>query len=198
MIKLIIEAFILGLIGGAVPGPILTGTFAEILNSGFLKGLRVVFYAFIIETLGALATIYIIYSLGLPSLVIKIISICGALVLFWLGWNVWRINQFSTEKKEVLSFSKIVILTALNSGYWIFWFTIGVPRALILNNVIFGGKFIFLIIFEIAWLVMTIGLAFIFSQFRAILYKKNLVGATFKFLAIILIILGVKTLINIY
>ena len=79
------EAFLLGLVGGAVPGPILTGTFAEILNSNFIKGLRIIFLALFTETIGALLTIYIFYKIGFSKTIIQIISICGALVLFWLA-----------------------------------------------------------------------------------------------------------------
>lgn len=192
------EAFLLGLVGGAMPGPILTGTFAEILNSNFMKGLRIIFLALIAETIGALLTIYIFYKLGFSKTVIQIISICGALVLFWLASKIWNINKISSESKKILSFSQIIILTALNSGYWIFWITIGVPKALFLDNVLVCGKFIFLIIFEFAWLVATISLAFIFFKFRSLLERKNLVGATFKFLALVLVILGVKTLLGVF
>ncbi len=85
---LVFEAFVLGLIAGAVPGPILTGTFTEILNTNFARGMRIVLFALIAETAGALLTIYIFYKLGLSRIVIQIISVCGAVVLFWLASKV--------------------------------------------------------------------------------------------------------------
>jgi len=194
MINSLLEAFILGLIGGAVPGPILTGTFAEILNLGFLKGIRVILYALVAETVGALIVFFVFYAVGLGHLAIQIISICGALVLFWLGSQVWEIKEMSSEGNQVMTFPKVFMLTALNSGYWIFWITVGVPKALVLGSSLYAGKYIFLIFFEIAWLIMTVGLAFIFYQFRPLLQRKNLIGVTFKFLAVILILLGIKTL----
>lgn len=198
MFGLFFDAFVLGLIGGAVPGPILTGTFTEILKSGLLKGLRVVFYALIAETVGALLAILIIYSLGLSAIALKIISITGALVLFWIAWSIWKIREINTDKKQIISFNKVMLLTAFNSGYWMFWITIGVSKALILDQIIFGGKFIFLAIFETAWLIMTVALAIIFASFRPVLHKNNLVGATFKFFALVIVFLAVKTLINIF
>ncbi len=190
------EAFVLGLIAGAVPGPILTSTFAEILNSGFLKGVRIVFWALAAETIGALLAILIFYQLGLSTLVIKAISIGGAIVLFWLASRVWRIQQVDSESTQIMSFSKVVLLTALNSGYWIFWITVGVPKAIIFNGAIVGGRFIYLIVFEIAWLFATMLLAFIFFKFRPLLQRKNLVGLTFKVLAALLVLLGIKTFIG--
>lgn len=193
MIELFFEAFILGLVAGAIPGPILTGVFTEILGFNLVKGLRVVFYAFIAETIGALLALLIVYSLGLPVLVFRIISIGGAVVLFWLAFNIWKVKEYNIGIKTIFSFRKILVLTALNSGYWIFWLTVGISKAFILDGIIIGGKFIFLGIFELAWLVSTVMLAVIFSQFRPILEKKKLIGTTFKILAAVLIILGIKT-----
>ncbi|PIV58084.1 MAG: hypothetical protein COS14_11475 [Bacteroidetes bacterium CG02_land_8_20_14_3_00_31_25] len=51
----IIFAFILGLIGGVIPGPVLAATFTEILQSGFLKSLRIIIWAFLVETTVALS-----------------------------------------------------------------------------------------------------------------------------------------------
>lgn len=196
MTSALIEAFLLGLVGGAVPGPILTGAFTEILSFGFLRGIKVIGYALLAETLGALLVFYIFYVTGLSHLLLQIISILGALVLFWLGSKVWTVSEINVEAKSILSIPKIFLLTALNSGYWIFWITIGVPKALALSTSFPGGKFFFLFAFEGAWLIMTLLLAYIFYKFRPLLLKKNLVGTTFKVLAAILILLGVKTLLG--
>lgn len=194
MIAYLFEAFLLGLIAGAIPGPILTGIFTEILNLGFWKGLKAIFYALIAETTGALLVLFVFYAIGINQLAIQIISVCGALVLFWLGSRVWKIKEINTEAKNFLTLPKILLLVTLNSGYWVFWITVGIPKALMLNNFIYEGKFIFLAVFELAWLIATFALAFIFYQFRFFLQKKNLVGTTFKTLAGILILLGIKTL----
>ena len=61
---------------------------------------------------------------------------------------------------------------------------------------VIGGRFVYLLAFEIAWLLATVSLSYIFFKFRPLLQRKNLVGVTFKFLAIVLVLLGVKTLIG--
>lgn len=198
IVSSLIEAFLLGLVGGAVPGPILTGTFTEILNLGFLKGTRVILYALIAETIGALLVFFIFNAVGLNQLAIQIISVGGALVLFWLGYRVWQIKEINTEARQLITFPKVFLLTALNSGYWIFWITVGVPKAISLDAYVLGGKFIFLTVFEIAWLVITFFLAFIFYQFRPLLQRKNLIGKTFKILGAILILLGIKTIFSLF
>jgi hypothetical protein len=75
---------------------------------------------------------------------------------------------------------------------------VGIPKALILDKIIFEGKLVFLGIFELGWLLTVALLSFIFFQFRSILYKKNLVGATFKFFALVLALLAIKTLLNVF
>lgn len=196
MISSLIEAFLLGLVAGAVPGPILTGMFTEILNLGFLNGIKVIIYALIAETIGALLLFYVFYLVGISHVIVQIISLCGAVVLFWLSSKIWKIDEINIGSTQVLSFPKIVLLTALNSGYWVFWVTIGVPKALILDANIHGGKILFLSTFEVAWFITTFLLAFIFYKFRPILQRKNLIGITFKVLAAVLVLLGVKTLLN--
>ncbi len=198
MINSIIEAFLLGLVGGATPGPILTGTFAEVLRSNFVRSLKIIFQALVAETVGALLVLYVFYTAGFSHTAIQIISVCGAIVLFWIASNIWKIREINAETKEILSFSKIILLTAFNSGYWIFWVAVGIPQALAFDKQIVGGKFLYLIIFEIGWLIATMLLAFIFYKFRPILQRKNLVGATFKILAIVLVFIGIKTLLGVF
>jgi threonine/homoserine/homoserine lactone efflux protein len=159
--------------------------------------MRIIFYALAAETVGALLAIFIFYQFGLSILIIRIISICGAVVLFWLASRVWEIDQIDTKAgQQILSFPKIALLTVFNSGYWIFWITVGVPKALLFDQYIVGGRFVYLLVFEFAWLLMTMLLAYIFYRFRPFLQRSNLIGTTFKVLAIILAILGVKTIIG--
>lgn len=191
-----VEAFLLGLIGGAVPGPILTGTFTEILRSGFSKGVRVVLYALFAETIGAISVVVLFDRIGLNQTTIQIISVIGAMVLFWLGYQVWRITEVEAKSGQILTLPKIFLLTAFNTGYWIFWVTVGVPKALLLSQTLYAGKYIFLSIFEIAWLIATLLLAFIFYQFRPLLQRRGLIGTTYKVLAGVLVLLGLKTLLT--
>ena len=64
MTEQLIVAFMLGLVGGIVPGPVLAATFTEILQSGFYKSLRIVFWAVFTETMVALVSIIAFSSFG--------------------------------------------------------------------------------------------------------------------------------------
>ena len=64
MVHELIIAFLLGLIGGVIPGPVITSVFTEILQSGFLKSLRIILMALVVETLVAVLSLVILASLG--------------------------------------------------------------------------------------------------------------------------------------
>lgn len=184
----------LGIIGGAVPGPILTAAFTEVLNSGFRKSLRVVGRALLAESTVAVVVLLAVFALNIPSSVFYIISILGAMYLLYLASQVWKINQIGGEGGEIFTLSKIFVLTVLNGGFWIFWLTICVPRAFTLKEQIYGGHFLFLLSFEFGWLLMTGLLVFIFSRFRSLLVKKNLVAGVFKFFALLLVFFALKSI----
>lgn len=190
----LLEIFLLGLIGGANPGPILTSVFTVVLNSSFKKSLSIVFKALLAETVVALLILTVVYYLDLPQRYFYIISLLGAAVLIWLATQVWKIKSIDQERGEVFTLTKIFLITILNGGFWIFWITICVPRAFELKSVMPGGHFLFLIIFEIGWLVATVLLGYLFSKFRPLLQKNNLVSATFKVFAILLLFFAMKAI----
>ena len=194
--KQIFEIFVLGLIAGAVPGPMLTAVFTEVLNGGFLKSLKVVLRAFFAETIVALLIILIVFSLKIPQLYFQSISILGSIFLLWLAIGLWKINKVDAENKEIFTFSKILFLTILSGAFWIFWITVCIPKAFLLQEIIYGGRFIFLIVFELGWFLMTAFLSFLFSRFRPILLRKNLVSLAFKFFAVVLFFFAIEAIIS--
>lgn len=196
MILNLLEILTLGLIGGAVPGPILTSALTEVLHSNFQGSLKVVFQALLAETLLAAVILLGIYSLHLPKSFFAIISLLGALVLVSLAREVWKISAVTSGEGNIISFSRIMLLTVLNGGFWIFWITICVPQAFDLAQTLPGGQAIFLLLFECGWLLSTLGIAFLFAQFRPLLQQKNLLSGTFKLFSALLILFALKSIIE--
>lgn len=187
----LISIFVLGLLGGANPGPIITTAFTEALQKGFLKSTRVIFMAMAAETIVA-AFVLLIFSLfNIPEIIFYIISFIGAVVLIWIGLQIWKIQKMD-EGKEVFTFSKLFLITIFSGPFWLFWITICVPQAILLKEKIPGGQIIFLALFEIGWLVATLFLTFIFSRFRSIIIKKNLTAIIFKIFASLLFLFAIK------
>lgn len=188
----IFSAFLLGLIGGSVPGPILTAAFTEALRSGFAKSLRVIFKALAAESFIAFLILAIFFSFNVPQAFFYIISLIGTGVLVWLAMQVWKIKEVGGKEGDIFSFWKIFLLTAFNGPFWIFWITISVPQAFLLREKITGGHFLFLILFESGWLLSTVFWTLLFSRFRLFLAKKNFIGSIFKIFSLLLLFFAIR------
>jgi len=111
----ILSIFVLGLIGGSVPGPILAAAFTEALRRGFLKSLRVIFMAMIAETIVAIFVLVVFFSINLPQIIFYLISFLGAGVLVWLALQVWKIKELGGE-------GDIFFLENISFNYFQWWF----------------------------------------------------------------------------
>ena len=145
----IISAFILGLVGGLVPGPVLTATFTEILQSGILKSFRIILWAMITETVVALISLITLSSMNFPESFFQSLSIIGALILVWISISIWKIHKIDTEEKVHFSLGKISAMILANGVLWTFWVTVCIPKAILLNEKIIFGNYIFLLLVEL-------------------------------------------------
>jgi len=192
----IIFAFILGLIGGVIPGPVLAATFTEILQSGFLKSLRIILWAFLVETTVALIIMLLLSSFNLHENIFRIISVAGAVILVWISISIWKIKKIDSENKVSFSFWKISLMILSNGMLWIYWITVCIPRAMILNEKIFMGNLLFLVLVELGWLISTIFIAIIFSQFRNLLSNPKVISVIFKFFALVFLYFALDSVIS--
>jgi len=184
IINLLLSALVLGLIGGAIPGPIITAVFTEIIQSGLIKSFRIIFLGMFTETIVALICFFSIASLHLPEVVFRLISLVGAGILIWLASMIWKINKIDTKTRVHFSTEKIVAMIMANGALWIFWITVAIPKAVILSSQIQFGGLWYLLILEIGWLISTAGIAFIFSRFRKWLSQPHIVPIIFKICAL--------------
>ena len=184
MVNSIITGFLLGLIGGAIPGPILTAIFTEIIQSGLIKSFRIVFLGMLVETIVAATCLVGLASLHLPETIFRIVSLIGAGILIWLATQIWKINTIDTKKRVHFSTKKIAAMILANGALWVFWITVCVPKAILLDHQMRFGGIVFLVLVEIGWLVSTSGIAIIFSRFRKLLSQPHIVPFVFKIFAL--------------
>ncbi|MFA6917400.1 MAG: LysE family transporter [Candidatus Gracilibacteria bacterium] len=180
MLNSLITALFLGLIGGTIPGPILTATFTEILQSGFVKSFRIILWGMLTETIIALISMIILSSIGLQEEIFRALSFVGAAILIYIAYQIWKVKTLDTEERVHFSNFKISLMILANGVFWIYWITVCIPKAIILNETIPFGQYIFLILVEIGWLISTSTVAFIFSRFRKILSHPKIVPIIFK------------------
>lgn len=179
-----IEAILLGLIGGVVPGPALAATFTEILQSGFRSCLRIILLAMLTETTVALLSMSVLTSFHLPYAFFAGLSLIGAGVLIWIASLIWKVREIDTGEKVDFTLWKIVSMILANGVLWTFWITVCIPRAVELDKSIFLGRYLFLTLVEIGWLISTVGVAAVFSGFRKGLSNPRVVPLAFKLFAL--------------
>jgi threonine/homoserine/homoserine lactone efflux protein len=194
MTQQILTALILGLIGGVIPGPVLAATFTEILQSGFLKSLRIVFWAMLTESFVALVSLVIFSSLGLPKSFFYALSFIGAGILVWIAVQLWKIKNLLLEEKVHFGVGKIAIMILANGVLWTYWITVCIPKAIALGGQIQYGEFLFLLLVEIGWLISTVLVAFAFSWFRGILSNPRVVPFLFKFFSVVFVYFALNML----
>ena len=180
MLNELLTAFILGLIGGMIPGPVLTAIFTEILQTNFIKSFRIIFIALLVETIVALTSLIVLSSLNLSESIFRGISFIGAGILIWIATSIWKIKKIDSDEKLYFGFWKISAMILANGVLWTFWVTICVPKAIFLGEKLIFGDYLFLILVEIGWFITTTLVAFLFSRFRSILSKPKVIPIIFK------------------
>lgn len=178
------SALVLGLIGGVIPGPVLTATFTEILQSGIPKSMRIILWAMFTETVVALISLLALSSMNFSESFFQGLSIIGAAILIWISTSIWKVHKIDTEEKVHFSLGKISAMIMANSVLWTFWITVCVPKAILLSEKVAFGNYLFLLLVEIGWLISTVMVAVIFSRFRKILSNPRVVPIIFKIFAL--------------
>ncbi|MFC2089915.1 hypothetical protein ACFLT1_04000 [Bacteroidota bacterium] len=192
----LITAFTLGLIGGLIPGPVITAVFTEILQSGIKHALRIIVIAFIVETAVAVISLLIFSYAGFSELFFRVLSIFGAAILAWIASSLWRVKSLDTGQKVVFSLWKITLMILTNGVLWTYWITICIPKAIFLKESLHFGDYLFMGLVQGGWLTSTLIVAFVFSRFRTILSKPGIIPYAFKFFALVFIYFAVDMLIK--
>lgn len=196
MYKSLLSAFLLGLIGGVIPGPVLTAVFTEILQSGIPKGIRIILWAMLMETIIALISLWIFSSIHYSENFFFGISIVGSIILLWISTSIWKVKSVDSKEKVHFSLVKITIMIMANGILWTFWVTVCIPKAIALSQKLFLGDYLFLILVEIGWLISTIVVAIIFSRFRKILSHPTAIPVFYKVCSLVFVYFALDMLVK--
>jgi threonine/homoserine/homoserine lactone efflux protein len=180
MIQELVIALMLGLIGGVIPGPVITAIFTEILQTGFLKSLRIIFIALLTETLVAIVSLLILASLDFNQGFFYGLSLAGAAILTWIALSLWKVRSLDSGEKVHFGIWKIVVMILSNGVLWTYWITICIPKALLLGEQVNLGEYLFMGLVQLGWLISTTVLAFLFSRFRRALSRPRVIPVLFK------------------
>ena len=184
MIHELVIALMLGLIGGVIPGPVITAVFTEILQSGYLKSLRIIMIALVTETLVALFSLLVFDALGFNETFFRGLSLAGAAILIWIAISLWKVRTLDSGEKVHFGLWKIVIMILSNGVLWTYWITICIPKAILLGDTLHLGQYLFMGLVQLGWLISTLMVAFLFSRFRKALSRPKVIPVLFKLFAL--------------
>jgi threonine/homoserine/homoserine lactone efflux protein len=71
-----------------------------------------------------------------------------------------------------------------NGVLWTYWLTICIPKAILLNDHIHLGAYVFMGLVQLGWLLSTLLLGFLFSSFRRVLSRPKVIPVLFKVFAL--------------
>jgi len=180
MIHELVVACMLGLIGGLIPGPVITAVFTEVLQSGYPRSLRIIFIALITESVVAVISLLILASLGFNEAFFRGLSLAGAAILIWISISLWKVKTLDTGEKVHFGFWKIILMILSNGVLWTYWITICIPKAVLLGSQVHLGEYLFMALVQLGWLLSTLLVAYLFSRFRKLLSRPRVIPVLFK------------------
>lgn len=184
-LSILIGALTLGFVGGAIPGPVLTTIFTEIVETNFLRSMRVLLFAMLVETLVRLFALVLMVGISPSGQVFQALSLVGAVILLRIAFSVWHIRSVSVEGKASFTLPTLALMILCNGMLWTYWLTACVPDAMQLGTLLPYGQYLFLLFFEAGWLVSTFLMACIFSFFKRLLSDPRIMPLLFKFFALV-------------
>jgi threonine/homoserine/homoserine lactone efflux protein len=194
MITLMINAFILGLIGGVIPGPILASAFSVALIKDFKNGVKVVLWGMFNETSVAIFSLLVIRYLNLPQIIFNLLSVIGAWILFSVALKIWKIKDINLGVSELFSYKTISYMILTNGVLWMYWISVCIPQAMKLEVIFKGGSFLFLFLVEFGWLLSTLIATYLFYKIKRIIVNNNSISLVFKVFAIIFVYFSLSML----
>jgi len=194
MYLLLLKGVALGLVAGAIPGPILTATFTQVINKGLNQAMKLVWWSLSAEIAAASFIMILVSFFPIQPRYFQLVSFVGAIVIFKMAVAVWKIKSVAATDSLVLTVKDIYFLTFSNGLLWTFWITVCVPFAISLETDIPYGRFVYVLLFEIGWLVSTGGFAILFSLFKSHIIKSTALPFVFKAFALLLFYFAVDML----
>ncbi|SEL26114.1 LysE family translocator [Ectothiorhodospira marina] len=121
---------VLGLSAGVAPGPLLALVISETLQHGVRSGMKVALAPLLTDLPIILLTLFILAQLADVELVLGGLSVIGAGVVAWLGWESVRFQPVLAGEGVIpreRSLQKAVLANMLSPHPYLFWLSVGGP-----------------------------------------------------------------------
>lgn len=195
---LLIEAFLLGLIGGIIPGAVLTVLLVSVIQGGFSSGLRAFRWSLLAEVTVVGILLVFLFTLPIPVILFNYIGLFGCLVLLYFAWQVFHIQKIDQPEQSgtVFTAKEIFILSVTNAPLYIFWVTVCTPLILQLAEMwsLTVSAVTFMISFEIGWGLSTFIVMLLFVKARKYITEPRIMRKVYTCASIAMFLLGFKML----
>ncbi len=121
----------LGLSAGFSPGPLSTLVISHSLRYGTREGIKVAMAPFVTDFPIVLVSVFVMAQLRDSKTAFGVISVIGAVVLFYLAYESFKIDKIETEMvgaADSRSVLKGTLVNFLSPNPYLFWLTIGGPK----------------------------------------------------------------------
>jgi threonine/homoserine/homoserine lactone efflux protein len=163
------KAALLGIQAGVSPGPVTTMIISQSLLHGRRAGAKMALVPILTDIPVVVIAIPALYFLttGQDS-VIAVISIIGACLLCWLGYESLSVTaaRFQQNDVPVLSLPRAVGINFFNPNLYIYWLTICGPLCVEALRISFATLFLFIGIFYVGMTSVKLVMALFFGNVR--------------------------------
>lgn len=187
----LLKVLYLGFLCGLIPGPVVTSVFTQTIRQGSKSAYWIILWAAFGELVMSITCVVALSFLNPQSNVFAILSIFGALILFNLSWDLWKIEEIP-EEEPLFSRKRIFFISLLNGMAWIFWITVCTPLAVDLGTKISYGQWLFIVFFEIGWGISTLSLCHLFGLFRPYFQSNKKLHLLYRTVAVLFVLFALK------
>ena len=148
-ITFILSGLVFGAGAGLSPGPMLTLVVSETIKHDIKEGIKISIAPLLTDIPIILFTIFILSGLSDVQPILGVISVGGALFLFYLGLKNISFKGIDLDSNQLkpCSIKKGVVTNFLNPHPYMFWLSIGAPTVLkalsvsLISSVLFIATF---------------------------------------------------------
>lgn len=197
--EILSQAFIFGVVGGVIPGTVLTMILVSTLHRGFWAGFKVFGWAVFSEMVIVAALLFGAVQLSLSIRDFAFVGLFGGAILIYFAWRVFKLRSVKVEDSPVLfTPSKIFLLSITNAPLYVFWITICFPLIWQLGEewMLTAAAGSFFILFQIGWGLATGLMLWFFAFSRKVLTNEHVMHKVYIGVAVLLAGFGLRLLVQ--
>lgn len=192
---ILLQAFVLGAVGGLVPGAVMTLLFVSAMQGGLPAATRAFLWSMVSEICIAGGLLFIATLLPLDQKFFAGVGALGGVALLYFAYHVFQLRRMHIDGETTLfSAPKIFLISATNAPLYIFWSTICFPLIwqLAARWSLPIAALSYFTAFEIAWGITTYATVLAFVYSRSFLMNERIMHKVFIGIALVFVAFSIR------